>query len=96
MKIAYEAYLRWEDFNNKEPVLPGLKYTSRQLFWISAASRLCAKHTPYALEKIVRSYKVSPEKFRVNGPMRNLNYFAYDFGCSRDTYMNPTEKCHVW
>jgi membrane metallo-endopeptidase-like protein 1 len=37
IKEAYHAYNKYIDRFGEEPQLPGLKYTSRQLFWISAA-----------------------------------------------------------
>ena len=37
IKEAYLAYEMWERDNEVEPSLPGHDYTSRQLFWISAA-----------------------------------------------------------
>lgn len=96
LKISYEAYLNWIEQNEPESLLPGLTYTPKQLFWISAAIRQCAKHSPYTLEKFVKTYKKSPEKFRVNGPLRNLEYFAYDFKCATGAAMNPERKCYVW
>lgn len=37
IKEAYHAYVKYEKTFGAEPLLPGLKYTPKQLFWISAA-----------------------------------------------------------
>jgi len=37
VKEAYHAYIKYIDRNGEELQLPGLKYTPKQLFWISAA-----------------------------------------------------------
>jgi predicted metalloendopeptidase len=39
---AYAAYLKWVEKNSDEPKLPGLNYSSKQLFWISLAQTWCA------------------------------------------------------
>lgn len=38
IKIAYRGYLRWLERNKEEMGLPGLPFTGRQMFWISAAT----------------------------------------------------------
>jgi predicted metalloendopeptidase len=42
VKTAYKAYKSWVVEHGAEPTLPGLKYSSDQLFWISAAQNWCA------------------------------------------------------
>ncbi|XP_030767401.1 neprilysin-2-like [Sitophilus oryzae] len=98
LKIAYATYLEYEWRNGKEPQLPGLKYTPRQLFWISSALQFCSKYSVrYMRDKYTRNkYNHSPNEIRVNGPLRNLEEFAYDFGCPVGSYMNPVKKCHIW
>merc|ERR1712115_509203 len=50
IKEAYSAYNKWVTRNEEEPLLPGLHYTQRQLFWVSAANVWCAKYRPKALK----------------------------------------------
>lgn len=41
IKEAYLAYRNWLQNNQFDPLLPGLKYTQQQMFWISAAQTRC-------------------------------------------------------
>lgn len=41
VKEAYLAYQKYVDSNGEEKKLPGLNYTTNQLFWISAAQSWC-------------------------------------------------------
>lgn len=49
-KIAYHSFLESAKVNGEEGSLPGLKYNSRQMFWISAASRWCSKDAYVLIE----------------------------------------------
>ncbi|XP_076260621.1 neprilysin-2-like [Rhynchophorus ferrugineus] len=98
LKVAYAAYSEQEWRYGRQPTLPDLKYTPKQLFWISSALQFCSKYsTRYIRDKYSSNrYHHSPNEIRVNGPLRNLEEFAYDFGCHKDSYMNPEKKCSVW
>ncbi|XP_072392043.1 neprilysin-2-like isoform X2 [Diabrotica undecimpunctata] len=96
MKISYDTYINWSQKNGAQPLLPGLKYSPNQLFWISAAIRHCSKYSQEGLERYIANYRLSPQQFRVNGPLQNLNEFAFDFGCPVGSKMNPENKCNVW
>ena len=50
-KVAYEAYNDSKEPNIIEPRLPGLDYTTEQLFWIAAAQIHCFKNRP---EELIR------------------------------------------
>ena len=79
-----------------EALLPGLGYTQRQLFWVSAANVWCAKYRPKALKLRVMTGVHAPDMFRVRGPFSNMKEFARDFNCPLGSSMNPREKCQVW
>uniref|UniRef100_T1JP74 Peptidase M13 C-terminal domain-containing protein n=1 Tax=Strigamia maritima TaxID=126957 RepID=T1JP74_STRMM len=96
VKIAYKAYLKWANKNNKELKLPGLSFTPRQLFWLSYANNWCGKMRPEVLHVYVTRGRHSPNKIRVNGPLANLKEFAKDFACATDSVMNPKKKCELW
>lgn len=97
IKIAYLAYRDWLLRQNiPEPKLPGLFYTSRQMFWISAANAWCEKSRPqYLMQRIIRNYHTIYE-YRIIGSFSNMPEFAIDFNCPVGTNMNPPNKCTVW
>jgi neprilysin len=41
IKESYRAYVRWAK-DNKEKKMPGLDYSPRQMFWISAGQIWCS------------------------------------------------------
>nr|WBW70058.1 venom protein [Lampona murina] len=96
LKEAYRAYQSWVKENGPEELLPGLEYNQNQMFWISAANVWCGKYRPKALKTTIIESRHSPFKFRVIGPMSNLEEFSRDFNCSPDSPMNREEKCQVW
>ena len=55
----------WVNTNGEEQLLPGLNFTPRQMFWISAANVWCSKSRPQALKLSVLTGTHSPDQFRV-------------------------------
>nr|XP_033323580.1 neprilysin-2 isoform X1 [Megalopta genalis] len=96
IKEAYLAYKKWVERNHKESRLPGLPYTPEQLFWISAANTWCSKYRPEAMKLRITTGFHSPGKFRVLGPLSNMEEFSEDFNCPVGSKMNPEKKCSVW
>lgn len=96
IKVAYSAYNEWVKANGPEPGLPGLNYTSKQMFWISAATVWCTKQRKEMLKLDIISDEHSPGEFRVLGPLSNMPEFAKDFDCPVDSKMNPRKKCVLW
>ena len=96
VKESYLAYQEWVKRNGPEPTLPGLNYTSTQLFWISAAHTWCSKDRPESLKNRIKLGAHSPGEFRVNGPFSNMPEFSKDFKCSVGNKMNPENRCSVW
>ena len=62
---AYQAYDSWVSSHGHEQLLPGLGYSQRQLFWISAANVWCSKHRSQALRMSVLTGAHAPNRFRV-------------------------------
>lgn len=98
IKEAYRAYNAWVSRNEEEKLLPGLNYSQKQLFWVSAANVWCAKYRPQAMKLRVLTGVHSPDQFRVQGPFSNMKEFAKDFNCPVGSNMNPPteKKCKVW
>jgi len=98
IKEAYMAYTSWSSRHGPEPLLPGLPYSQKQMFWISAANVWCAKYREKALKLRVLTGVHSPDRFRVQGPFSNMDEFSKDFNCPVGSNMNPpkSKKCKVW
>ena len=96
IKEAYLAYNAWVKRNGPEQKLPGLKYTPKQLFWISVANCWCTKERVEYLSSALATDEHSPARFRIIGPLSNFEDFATDFNCPLGTRMNPKHKCKVW
>lgn len=93
-----DVLAHWESVNGPEKSLPGLPYSPRQLFWLSAANVWCSSYRPEALTKLITTGVHSPAQFRVQGPLSNMEEFAADFNCPAGSNMNPVkrDKCQVW
>merc|ERR1711990_347142 len=98
IKEAYRVYNEWVNTNGEEQLLPGLNFTPRQMFWISAANVWCSKSRPHALKLSVLTGTHSPDQFRVQGAFSNMEGFSEDFKCPSGSKMNPETnlKCKVW
>lgn len=96
IKMAYKAYKRWLEDNEVELKLPGLEYTPKQLFWISAAQIFCEKHHEKKLNLLVELDSHSLGRFRINGAFSNSLDFAEDWKCSKNSPMVRQERCSIW
>uniref|UniRef100_A0A2S2NXH3 Neprilysin n=1 Tax=Schizaphis graminum TaxID=13262 RepID=A0A2S2NXH3_SCHGA len=97
IKAAYNAYNSWTKQHGDEPRLPGLqKFTPKQMFWLSIANIRCTKYSLKTLKDIIINDSHSPNRFRIIGPLSNLEEFSNDFQCKPGSYMNPVKKCQVW
>ena len=56
IKIAYHAYMKLVEKIGHEARLPGLNYSSNQMFWISAAQTWCSVYRPGNLLLSLTSY----------------------------------------
>ncbi|XP_037025005.1 neprilysin-2-like [Bradysia coprophila] len=96
IKVAYAAYQKYVEKNGADPVLPGLNYTSNQLFWISGAQLWCSVTRPAYIETSNVLNDHTPDNFRIIGAYSNLEHFAKDFNCELGSKMNPVDKCEIW
>lgn len=67
-----------------------------QLFWMSAANTWCSVYRNEAIKLRITTGFHAPGRFRVIGPMSNMEEFAADFKCPVGSPMNPAKKCKVW
>ena len=66
------------------------------LFFVGYAQGWCSKATEAYERLAVETDVHSPPRFRVLGPLMNLDQFSDVFSCPVGSFMNPTTKCHVW
>jgi len=64
IKQAFRAYLTYVQRNGPELLLPGLKYSPEQLFWISYGVHYCAKQTDEYLKLIIQTDPHTPNRQR--------------------------------
>ena len=88
---------KWASQNGREASLPGYEsMTPRQMFWIGYSQVWCIKYRDAALKTQIEARPHSPGKYRILGPLSNIEHFARDFNCPVGSGMNPEKKCEVW
>lgn len=96
-KASFRAYKNWLQKNGQESWrLPGINFTSEQLFYIGFGQAYCSNSRPTEQYLATLSDRHSEEKFRVIGTLSNSYDFAKAFQCKPGKPMNPTSKCAVW
>lgn len=94
LQTSYQAYKTLVSANKTQQLtLPGLNYTPEQIFFIAQAQTLCTQYLPNPTHAW---YGYSPAKYRVIGPMSNIDAFSRVFMCSPGSPLNPPNKCVVW
>jgi predicted metalloendopeptidase len=95
LSVAYEAY-HISLKGKKAPVLDG--YTGDQRFFLSWAQVWRSLYRDEQLRTLVMSNPHSPPKFRVNGPVRNLDawYTAFDVKVGDELYLAPEDRVRIW
>uniref|UniRef100_A0A8C3SEM4 Membrane metalloendopeptidase like 1 n=1 Tax=Chelydra serpentina TaxID=8475 RepID=A0A8C3SEM4_CHESE len=96
VRQAYKAYLKWLEREGKEPKLPGLDLTHKQLFFLNFAQVWCGSYRPEYASQSIKTDVHSPLKYRVMGSLQNFEAFSDAFHCKKGTAMHPVEKCRVW
>ncbi|KAL0477678.1 endothelin-converting enzyme [Acrasis kona] len=92
MKNAYKTYVRVAGQDAAQPsILRG--YSNAQLFFISYAQLWCTKARDEVVKQRLLVDPHSPGKFRVLGPLQNLQGFSDVFKCAAGSKMNPQNKC---
>ncbi|XP_064642955.1 neprilysin-1-like isoform X2 [Lineus longissimus] len=96
LKEAFRAYKKWVSLHGMEPLLPGIKLSHNQLFFLNYAQIWCGNmRGQEALHKI-RTSVHSPGQLRAIGPLSNSDEFADAYSCPKGSKMNPVRKCSVW
>jgi putative endopeptidase len=93
--LALDAYRAWLH-GGPAPVLDG--YTGDQRLFLSWAQVWRAKYRPEALKQQTTIDVHSPPRFRVDGPLRNVDawYDAFGVNPGDKLYLKPEERVRIW
>jgi len=96
LEAAYAAYRRYVARHGEPPVIDG--YTGDQRFFIAYAQSWQGKQREGALRAQLLSNPHSPDAYRVNGIVRNMDawYAAFDVKPGDALYLSPDQRVHVW
>ncbi|MFL6757916.1 MAG: M13 family metallopeptidase [Sphingomicrobium sp.] len=95
LEVAYEAY-KISLGGKPSPVLDGL--TGDQRFFLAFAQAWRGEQRPDAIKTQVASDPHSPRRFRVIGPLRNLDawYSAFNIKPGSKFYIPPEKRVRIW
>jgi putative endopeptidase len=95
LRIAYDAY-KLSLGGKAAPMIDGL--TGDQRFFLAYASHWRTIHRPEAARDQVLTDVHSPEEYRVNGIVRNIDewYTAFDVKEGDKLYLKPEDRVRVW
>jgi endothelin-converting enzyme/putative endopeptidase len=96
LEAAYGAWRLYVARHGEPPVIDG--FTGDQRFFIAYAQSWQGKQREGALRAQLLSDPHSPEAYRVNGIVRNLDawYAAFDVKPGDALYLPPDQRVHVW
>jgi putative endopeptidase len=95
LEVAYEAY-RISLNGKPAPVIDGL--TGEQRFFLAFAQAWRGNQRDDAIKTQVASDPHSPRRFRIIGPLRNLDawYAAFGIGPESKFYIAPEQRVRIW
>ncbi|KAJ0396778.1 hypothetical protein ATCC90586_008018 [Pythium insidiosum] len=100
VKLAFRALQDFLFDRSEEEELRDPQTMSRdaaeRLFFLSFAQAFCARTTDEAMTRRLHTDPHSPERWRVNGVMKNSPDFARVFECPVGSAMVPETRCTVW
>ena len=95
LSLAYRAYKLSLD-GKEAPVIDGL--TGDQRFFLAWAQVWRSQQREDNARQRLRTDPHSPERFRVNGVVRQMDawYDAFDVTADDELYLPPEERVHIW
>jgi putative endopeptidase len=95
LEVAYEAYRIALD-GKPAPVIDGL--TGEQRFFLAFAQAWRGEQRDDAIKTQVASDPHSPRRYRIIGPLRNLDawYQAFNVGADSKFYIPPEKRVRIW
>jgi len=93
LRMAYRAYMKAHE--GEEPkIVDG--FTPAQRVFLGYAISRCENVSPELSRVLVRTDPHSPGKFRLIGPVVNMQEFQDAFSCKAGQPMVPADRCKVW
>nr|AMO02510.1 endothelin-converting protein 10 [Tityus serrulatus] len=97
IKLAYSAYRKLKDAQERKDVLPDFRtYTVDQLFFLSYGSMWCTQYNQLGWNFTTSKSVHSPPIHRVMGSLSNMKEFSEAFKCSENDKMNSRKRCVIW
>jgi putative endopeptidase len=95
LEVAYTAY-EMSLGGKPAPVIDGL--TGEQRFFLAFAQAWRGKQREEAIKSQVATDPHSPRRFRIIGPLRNLDawYAAFGIGPDSKFYLPPDQRVRIW
>jgi putative endopeptidase len=93
LAISYAAYEKSIE-GKRPPTLDG--FTPEQRFFLGWAQVWGANLRPELARLMANSNPHPVSKFRVNGPLSNMELFAKAFGCKKGNAMVREKACKIW
>ena len=96
LKIAYQAYKSYEKLSGGDKLLPGLKLSHEQMFYVGFAQVWCSMSRAERASQTNLLSEHSLEKLRVDVSASNSDSYSKAFKCKEGDRMNTAKKCAVW
>lgn len=94
LNVAYEAFIHSMEGKPRPANIDN--FTPEQRFFLGWAQVWGAKYNPAAEVLQVRTNTHSLPRWRVNGPLSNMEQFAKAFGCKQGQPMVRKDACIIW
>ncbi|XP_022691500.1 neprilysin-1-like isoform X1 [Varroa jacobsoni] len=96
LRQAFRAYKYYTRDQPVDVVLPGLEFTSDQLFFIGNAYKWCANIEARTGELMSLKDAHATERLRCNAATMNIATFQETFSCPAGSTMAPDKRCVTW
>jgi putative endopeptidase len=96
LRIAFLAFLADAKRKGVDITAKQDGFTFIQQFFLSYGQNWCADLRPEQVRLQVQTDPHSPDRFRINGVVQNMQEFGQAFGCKSGQPMMPANACHIW
>jgi putative endopeptidase len=90
------AYVAWKEATKGKDLKPVDGFTPEQRFFIGMAQWACGDERPENKRLNAMTNEHSPDEFRINGVVSDMQEFAKAFSCKAGQPMVREKACRVW